>query len=296
MNATPHPFFFLVRRAESVIEALPYLRRFNQKIIVVKCGGTAMEDAAVRDKFIQDIVLLKFAGMHPVLVHGGGSEINRELEKRGVKPTFIQGLRVTDERTIKVVHRVLGEKINRGLVRHIEAHGGKPIGLYGKKGSLIRARKLWLKDAEGNPLDLGFTGEVEKIRKRFLLKLVHRGKIPVITSLGVGKRGKLYNINADTAATDIAIQLGAAKLVLMTDVRGVLGRDGKLLSQVNARRAAAMIRHGSISGGMIPKIRNGLKAIKNGVEKVHIIDGRIPHALLLEIFTDQGIGTMVVKG
>ena len=295
MTAEIHPFTFLVRRAESVIEALPYLRRFNKKIIVVKVGGVAMENPEVRDKFIQDIVLMKFAGMHPVLVHGGGPEINKALKRRHIEPTFIQGLRVTDARVIQVVERVLGYKINRGLVRDIESHGGSAIGLYGKKGKLIRARKLWLKDPVGNDIDLGYTGEVEKIRKRFLLKQIHRGRIPVVTSLGVGPRGKLYNINADTAATDIAAQLRAIKLVLMTDVRGVLGRDGKLLSEVNARRAAAMIHHGSIHGGMIPKIKNGLRAIKAGVEKVHIIDGRIPHALLLEIFTDRGIGTMVVK-
>jgi len=285
----------LIKRANVVMEALPYLMNFYGKTIVIKYGGAAMQDAALKESVIRDVVLLKYVGMNPVLVHGGGPEINQYLKKKGIEPRFVGGYRVTDRETMKVVEKVLGDKINSEIVTAIKKMGGKAKGFWGKKGRVIKAFKYFKKDEAGNKIDLGFTGQVGGVRYRFLNKWMKLGYIPVLTSIGVGKSGKTYNINADKAAAAIAAHLKAAKLMMLTDVRGVLDKDGKLISEVNTYRAQKMIKAGAISGGMIPKVKSGLYAIKKGVEKVHIIDGRVPHAILLEIFTDYGIGTMVVK-
>lgn len=285
----------LIERANVVIEALPYLLKFKDKIIVIKYGGAAMENSELKDEVIRDVVFLKMVGMHPVLVHGGGPEINRFLKKKGIEPKFIGGYRVTDKETMKVVVKVLGEKINQEIVSMIKKAGGQSKGFYGKKGEVIKAFKYWKKDAEGNKLDLGYTGQVGGIKYRYLLKWIKLGYIPVLSSIGVGKGGKQYNINADKAAAAIAAYLKAEKMIMMTDVRGVLDPGGKLISEVNTYKADKMIKNGSISGGMIPKIKSCLYAVRKGVHTSHIIDGRVRHALLLELFTDHGIGTMVKK-
>jgi acetylglutamate kinase len=288
-------FKHLIKRASAVIEALPYLIKFNAKIIVVKYGGAAMQNEELKRSVIQDVVLLKMVGMEPVLVHGGGPEINRFLRKGGIEPKFVGGYRVTDRETMRVVQKVLGEKINQQIVSLIKKAGGKAKGFYGKKGRVIKAFRYWKRDAEGNKIDLGFTGQVGGIRYRYLNKWMKLGHIPVLAPIGVGKRGEIYNINADKAAAAIAAYLRADKLIMMTDVLGVLDVHGKLISQINTYRVGKMIKAGSISGGMIPKVKSGLYALKKGVKAVHVIDGRLPHAILLELFTDHGIGTMVVK-
>jgi len=288
-------FKHLIRRAGAVIEALPYLIKFNNKIIVIKYGGAAMENEELKHSVIQDVVLLKMVGMEPILVHGGGPEINRYLKKKGLEPKFVGGYRVTDKETMRIVQKVLGEKINQQIVSLIKKAGGKAKGFYGKKGRVIKAFKYWKKDTEGNQIDLGFTGQVGGIRFRYLRKWMKLGYIPVLTSIGVGKWGGVYNINADKAAAAIAAYLKAEKLIMMTDVLGVLDAQGKLISQVNTYRAGKMIKSGAISGGMIPKVKSCLYALRKGIKSAHIIDGRLPHAILLELFTDHGIGTMVVK-
>lgn len=285
----------LIKRADVVIEALPYLLRFHGKVIIIKYGGSAMQDPDLKRSLLRDVVLLKYVGMHPVIVHGGGPEISKALKRRKIETKFIQGLRLTTREVMKVVEYVLGKKINQGIVSLIKQNGGRAKGFYGKKGKVIRAKKQWVKDEKGNYIDLGFTGQVAGIRYRYLYKWMKKGYIPVLSPIGVGRGGKTYNINADSAAAAIAAHLKAAKLILLTDVRGVLGKDGKLVSEVNTYRVRKMIKQGVISGGMIPKVKCGLYALRKGVEKVHIIDGQIPHALLLELFTDYGIGTMVVK-
>ena len=287
-------FRHLIKRANAVIEALPYLTKFNGKTIVIKYGGAAMQSEELKQQVIQDVVLLKMVGMNPVLVHGGGPEINKALRRQGLEPKFIGGYRVTDKETMKVVEKVLGGKINQQIVSLIKKAGGKSKGFYGKKGRVITAFKYWKKDEQGNKIDLGFTGQVAGIRFRFLNKWMKLGYIPVLTSIGVGKRGGIYNINADKAAAAIAAYLKAEKLIMMTDVSGVL-ENGKLVSEINTYRAEKMIKSGSISGGMIPKVKSCLYSLRKGVKTAHIIDGRLPHSILLELFTDHGIGTMVRK-
>jgi acetylglutamate kinase len=287
-------FKHLIRRATAVIEALPYLTKFNGRTIVIKYGGAAMQSEELKQMVIQDVVLLKMCGMEPILVHGGGPEINKALRRKGLEPKFVGGYRVTDKETMKVVQKVLGGKINQQIVSLIKKAGGKAKGFYGKKGRVIKAFKYWKKDAEGNKIDLGFTGQVGGIRYRYLNKWMKLGYIPVLTSIGVGKRGGIYNINADKAAAAIAAYLKAEKLIMMTDVQGVL-ENGKLVSEINTYRAEKMIKSGSISGGMIPKVKSCLYSLRKGVKTAHIIDGRLPHSILLELFTDHGIGTMVRK-
>jgi len=281
---------YLIKRAEAVIEALPYLRKFHNNIFVVKYGGAAMTDPELKDKVIQDIVLLNFLGIHIVLVHGGGKEINKVLEKKKIKVEFVMGLRKTGLETMQVVDRSLS-KVNNEIAKSIKKHGGGPVQFSGRKGRLIRAKKLLV----NGKVDIGFVGEVEKVQKARIFKAFKKGKIPVVSSVGIGRDNKLYNINADTAASAIAKLLGAEKLVLMTDVAGVLDKDGKLISEINSNNAQSLIDKGVISGGMIPKVSYGLDAISGGVKKVHIIDGKLPHSLLLEVFTNRGIGTMLVK-
>ncbi len=288
-------FRHLIKRAEAVIEALPYLRKFYGKTIVIKYGGAAMENAELKNAVMMDVVLLKYVGMNPVIVHGGGPDINRFLTRRNIDISFVKGLRVTSKEVMEVVAHVLGNRINSEIVSLIKKNGGKAKGFFGKKGEVIKARKKWVKDEDGNPIDLGFTGEVMGIRYRFLEKWMKMGYIPVLSPIGIGPKGKIYNINADSAASAVATHLKAEKLILMTNVRGVLDKDQSLVSSINASKADSMIKSGQISGGMIPKVKSSLEALKKGVGKIHIIDGRIPHAVLLEIFTDHGIGTMVVK-
>ncbi len=285
----------MIKRAKVVIEALPYLMEFHGKIIVIKYGGSAMHDPELKKSLLRDVVFLKYVGMHPVIVHGGGPDISKALKRRRIESKFVKGLRVTTKEVMKVVEYVLGKKVNQEIVSIIKKSGGKAKGFYGKKGKVIKAKKQWVKDKEGKSVDLGFTGMVDGIRYRFLNKWMNKGYIPVLSPIGVGSGGKLYNINADSAAAAVAAFLKAEKLILLTNVHGVLGKDGKLVSEVNAYRIQKMIKQKVISGGMIPKVKCGTYALRKGVEKVHIIDGQIPHALLLELFTDTGIGTMVVK-
>lgn len=285
----------LIKRAKVVIEALPYLMEFHGKVIVIKYGGSAMHDPELKKSILRDIVFLKYVGMHPVIIHGGGPDITKTLKRRKISSKFVKGLRVTTKDVMKVVEYVLGRKVNREIVSIIKKSGGKAKGFCGKKGRVIRAKKQWVKDREGKYVDLGFTGMVDGIRYRFLNKWMKKGYIPVLSPIGVGSGGKTYNINADNAAAAVAAFLNAEKLILLTNVHGVLGKDDKLISEVNAYRIRKMIAQGVISGGMIPKVKCGLYALRKGVEKVHIVDGQVPHALLLELFTDTGIGTMVVK-
>ncbi len=285
----------LIKRASIVMEALPYIMEFYDKVIVVKYGGSAMVDPELKNGVMRDVVLMKYLGMHPVIVHGGGPDISNALNRKKIQTHFVQGLRATSKETMEVVERILGRKINREIVSLIKKNGGKAKGFYGKKGRVIKAKKHWAKDEQGNYVDLGFTGNVAGIRYRFLSKWMKKGYIPVLSPIGVGRRGKTYNINADSTAAAIASYLNAEKLILLTDVRGVLGKDGKLVSEVNAYKARNMMKKKVISGGMIPKVKCGLHALNKGVKKVHIVNGKIPHCVLLELFTDRGIGTMVVK-
>jgi acetylglutamate kinase len=281
---------FLIKRAETVIEALPYLRKFHGHLFVVKYGGAAMTNPELKDKVIQDIVLLNLVGIKVILVHGGGKEINRMLEKKKIKVEFVMGFRRTGPETMKVVDRSLS-RVNSEIAKLIKKHGGFPVQYSGRKGGLIKAKKLLV----GGKVDIGYVGEVDRIKKSKILKTLKRGKIPVVSSIGIGADKKLYNINADTAASAIARMLEADKLILMTDVTGVLDRGGKLIPEINSGSARSMIKKGVISGGMIPKVSYGLEAIASGVGRVHIIDGKLPHSLLLEVFTNRGIGTMLVK-
>jgi len=285
----------LIKRATIVSEALPYIMKFYGKIIVIKYGGAAMVDPELKKRLLKDIVLLKYVGMHPIIVHGGGPEISRRLKNRNVKVRFVQGLRVTNKKVMEVVENVLGKKVNREIVRLLKKQGGKAKGFYGRKGEVIKAKKLWVKDENGKYHDLGYTGHVEGIRCRFLKRWMKKGYIPVLAPIGVGRKNRLFNINADSAAASVAEHLGADKLILVTDVRGVLDKEGELVSEVDAEHVGRMIKNKTITGGMIPKVKCGLHALKKGTEQVHIINGQIPHAILLELFTDTGIGTMVVR-
>jgi len=285
----------LIKRASAVMEALPYLMKFHGKTVVIKYGGAAMTQEELRQGVAQDAVLLKYVGINPVIVHGGGQFVTRYLKRKKIDTRFVSGHRVTGKRVLDAVERVLGGKVNREIVRLIKRGGGRAKGLFGKKGKVIKARKLWVKNEKGKWLDLGYTGKVVGIKFRYLRKLMKRGIIPVISPIGVGTKGRRYNINADAAAAAVASFLKAEKLILLTDVRGVLDKKGKFISEVDAKKIKKMIKSKAIRGGMIPKVKNGLAAISNGVESVHIVDGRVPHAVLLEIFTDRGIGTMVVR-
>ena len=287
-------FEYLIKRAEAVVEALPYLQKYRGKVVVVKYGGNVLSAPEIGKKMIDDVVLLKFAGLYPILVHGGGPEITRIVEKKEIQSKFIEGMRVTTPAVMKIVEDVLG-KINREIVSSLKKAGVSSAGFYGKKGNLLKAKKHMVKTSKGKMLDLGLTGTVSGVNKAALLKAIKKDMVPVVTSIGVGPGGQLYNINADRAASAIAGSLKASKLVLLTDVRGVLSHEGKLMPEISSGKIDSLIKNGVVSGGMIQKVRCAVEALKAGVEKVHIIDGKIPHALLLEIFTTSGIGTMVVK-
>lgn len=280
-------------KAEILIEALPYIKKFYGKTVVIKYGGHAMTDPLLKDKVITDIVLMKYVGINPVIVHGGGPEINHWLEKTDITSQFVNGMRVTDEKTMEIVQMVLVGKVNKEIVSLVEKNGGKAMGLSGIDGQLIKARKKKVY-CNGTEVDLGFVGEIEKIDPELIYTALENDYIPVIAPVGSGE-GKVYNINADYVAGGIAASLKADKLVLLTDVEGVFDKEGKLISSLSILEAQRLIEEEVINGGMIPKIECCIKALTGGVKSTHIIDGRLPHALLLEIFTDQGIGTMVVK-
>ena len=280
-------------KASILAEALPYIRRFNGKTIVIKYGGNAMTDDELKAGFAQDIVLLKLVGLNPVVGHGGGPQINEMLERLGKNGEFVQGMRVTDRETMEVVEMVLGGLVNKEIVSLINQAGGKAVGLTGKDGSFIRARKMFLRSPEGDPLDIGLVGEIEHIDPSLVSTLEDDAFIPVIAPIGVGPEGSAYNINADLVAGRLAETLKAEKLILMTNTAGVLDKEGGLLTGLTAKRVDELFADGTIHGGMLPKISSALDAAKNGVNSVHIIDGRVKHALLLEILTDAGVGTMI---
>jgi acetylglutamate kinase len=286
--------------ADILIEALPYIRKFSGMTVVVKYGGHAMVDEQLKTDFARDITLLKFIGLNPVVVHGGGPQINQVLEQMGIRSQFVRGMRLTDGPTMDVVEMVLGGKVNKGIVAQINQQGGKAVGLSGKDGHLIEAKKMRIvhqADQNSPPeiIDPGMVGEVTRINPGIIHTLSAQGFIPIIAPVGAGSQGETFNINADLVASHIATALSAGRLILMTDVNGVMDADGRLISSVDAATIGRMIADGSISGGMIPKIEYALFAIKNGVEKVPIINGRRRHAILLELFTDRGIGTEVTE-
>jgi acetylglutamate kinase len=287
--------------ADILIEALPYIRRFAGMTIVVKYGGHAMVDEQLKEDFARDITLLKFVGLHPVVVHGGGPQINLVLDQMGIEPKFVRGMRLTDEPTMDVVEMVLGGKVNKSIVAQINRQGGKAVGLSGKDAGLIQARKMQIvhqEDADKPPeiIDPGMVGEVTHINPGIIHTLAGDGFLPVIAPVGAGEGGETYNINADLVASRVAMALDAGRLILMTDVDGVLGGDGRLISSIGASEIERMIAEGQITGGMIPKIECALEALRAGVRKVPIINGKRRHSILLELFTDQGIGTEVTDG
>ena len=276
-------------------EALPYIKRFHGKTIVIKYGGNAMTDDHLKHCFARDVVLLKLVGMHPVVVHGGGPQIDEMLKRVGKKGEFIQGMRVTDTETMGLVEMVLGGQVNKEIVNLISQHGGKAVGVTGKDGALIRAKKLLMPSQE-NPqdlLDIGQVGEILSIDPSLIFLLHSSDFIPVIAPIGVGEAGETYNINADLVAGKMAEVLKAEKLIMLTNTPGVLDEQGKLLTGITPREIDEMIAAGTLSGGMLPKIGSAVDAARSGVRSVHIIDGRVEHALLLEILTDEGVGTLI---
>jgi len=281
-------------KAQILAEALPYIRRFHDETIIVKYGGNAMTDPALKAGFARDVVMLKLVGMNPVIVHGGGPQIGELLQKMGIKSEFRQGMRVTDERVMNVVEMVLGE-LNQEIVGLINQHGGKAVGLTGQDGAFIHARKMLLKSETRDDefVDIGLVGDIDRIDPELINLLDSRDFIPVVAPIGVGSEGEAYNINADLVAGKLAETLQAEKLVLMTNTAGVLDKDGNLLTGLTATEIEALFADGTIHGGMLPKIGSALDAVKNGVQSSHIIDGRVEHALLLEVLTNEGVGTMI---
>ncbi len=282
-------------KAEILAEALPYIRKFHGKTIVVKYGGNAMTEERLKHGFARDVILLKLVGMNPVVVHGGGPQIDNALKKIGKQGSFVQGMRITDEETMEVVEWVLGGEVQQDIVMLINHYGGQAVGLTGKDGGLIRARKMQMPDKEkpGEFLDIGFVGEIEAINPAVVKALQDDAFIPIISPIGFGEDGQAYNINADVVAGKIAEILHAEKLIMMTNIPGVMDKQGNLLTDLSAREIDEMFEDGTISGGMLPKISSALDAAKSGVNTVHIIDGRIEHSLLLEVLTEQAFGTMI---
>jgi acetylglutamate kinase len=288
-----------MERANILLEALPYIQRFYNKTIVIKYGGHAMVDEELKIHFARDMVMMKYIGINPVVIHGGGPQIGSYLKKLGKDSKFIQGMRVTDEETMDIVEMVLVGKVNKEIVGLINHHGGRAVGLSGKDGSLIRAEKYYLseekaKDTPPEIIDIGLVGKVVGINTDLIVSLVKDGFIPVIAPTGAGDKGETYNINADIVAGEVAAALKAEKLVLLTDVEGVFDQDKNLVHTMDNQKALHMIEVGTIDGGMFPKVKCCLKSLRMGVKKAHIIDGRLQHAVLLEIFTDRGIGTEIV--
>jgi acetylglutamate kinase len=286
--------------AEVLIEALPYIRKFSNATFVIKYGGHAMVDEKLKKSFALDIILMKYVGLNPVVVHGGGPQIGNFLKTLSIESQFIDGMRVTDEQTMDVVEMVLVGKVNKEIVALINRNGGQAVGLSGKDGGLLTAKKMkYLKKGEDSQppeiIDIGMVGEIVSINDKVLKSLIESSFIPIIAPVGAGKKGETYNINADLVAGYIAASLNARKLILLTDTEGVLDKDNKLLSTLKVKEVGMLIEDGTIRGGMIPKINCCIEAIKGGVKKAHVIDGRKDHALLLEVFTKVGVGTEIVK-
>ena len=276
------------------MEALPYIRAFQGKTLVIKYGGAAMEHAALKASFALDVILLRYVGINPVIVHGGGPQIGALMKRLGKEPEFVGGMRVTDPETMEIVEMVLVGKINKEIVGLINHHGGRAVGLSGKDGNLIRARRRLHRTPDGEEVDLGLVGEVEAVNPQAVRLLEENGFIPVIAPVGVGANGETYNINADLVAGEVAAALAAEKLIHLTDVQGIEGEDGRLVSTLAKKDAERLMTAGVINGGMVPKVESALRAVEGGTVKVHIIDGRVPHAILLEVFTKEGIGTEIV--
>jgi acetylglutamate kinase len=282
------------RRAEILLEALPYIREFRGKSIIIKYGGAAMEQPNLKRSFALDVILLHYVGIHPIIVHGGGPQIGALMKRLGKEPRFVGGMRVTDEETMEIVEMVLVGKINKEIVGLINHHGGRAVGLAGQDADLLRARKRLHRLPSGEEIDIGLVGEVEAVNAEPIRLLEQHGFIPVIAPVGVGVRGETYNINADLVAGEVAAALGAEKLIHLTDVEGIAGGDGQLVSTLSGKDAERLMERGVIDGGMLPKVESSLRALAGGTAKAHIIDGRVPHAILLELFTREGIGTEIV--
>ena len=287
-------------RAKVLIEALPFIQRFKRSTVVVKYGGHAMVEEQLKRNFALDIILMKYVGMNPIVVHGGGPQIGGFLKRLSMEPEFVDGMRVTDKQTMDVVEMVLVGKVNKEIVNLINQHGGRAVGLSGKDGQLITARKMKYVKNKGNDrppeiIDIGMVGEITSVDNQVLMSLIQNEFIPVIAPVGAGKKGETYNINADLVAGHIAASLDARKLILLTDTEGVLDQEGTLLSTLRADEVGRLVSDGTIKGGMIPKVNCCVNAINGGVKKAHIIYGRIAHSLLLEIYTDKGIGTEIIR-
>ncbi len=288
----------LIQKAMTLIEAMPYIQTFRGKTFVIKYGGNAMVDESLKQGFAQDVVLMRYIGINPVIVHGGGPQIGKIMEQMGKKPTFVSGQRVTDEETMDIVEMVLGGKVNKEIVNLINHSGGKAVGLTGKDGGLIQARKLKMKKrshetGETETIDIGLVGEIIEVRPGALFALDQGGFIPVIAPVGAGANGETFNINADHVAGAIAGALKAEKLIVLTDQAGILDKENNLIPTINKKKVEMLINAGTIAGGMLPKTKSCFEALDAGCAKVHIIDGRVSHALLLEIFTTEGIGTEI---
>jgi acetylglutamate kinase len=288
----------LIEKAKILIEAMPYIQTFRGKTFVIKYGGSAMSEEVLKQGFAQDVVLLRYIGINPVIVHGGGPQIGKTMERMGKKPSFVAGQRVTDEETMDIVEMVLGGKINKEIVNMINQAGGRAVGLTGKDGGLIQAKKMKLskkseETGDTEIIDIGLVGEVTEIRPGALFALDQGGFIPVIAPVGAGGNGETYNINADLVAGAVAGSLKAEKLILLTDQSGILDNNKKLIPTLNKKKVESLVQSGVIDGGMLPKTKSCFEALNAGCAKVHIIDGRVPHALLLEIFTKEGVGTEI---
>jgi len=290
----------LIQKANILMETLPWIKRFYGKTVVIKYGGNAMVEEHLKKGFARDVIMMKYIGINPVVIHGGGPQIGKVLEAMHIESRFIQGMRVTDSKTMDVVEMVLGGKVNKEIVTNINQHGGRAVGITGKDGGLIKARKLEMTAVNPETLtpeiiDIGMVGEVESVDPTIIKSLEESNFIPVIAPIGGGLNGETYNINADLVAGRIAGALKAEKLILLTDIEGVKDKQGKLISTIDVQRVPDLINNGTISGGMIPKVNCCVEAIDAGVAKTHIIDGRMEHACLLEMFTDRGIGTAVAR-
>ncbi|GBE14271.1 acetylglutamate kinase [bacterium BMS3Abin14] len=290
----------LIEKANILLEALPYIKAFRGKTVIVKYGGHAMVDDALRSKFAEDIILLRYIGIKPVIVHGGGPQIGRTLARMGKESTFVHGHRITDEETMDIVEMVLGGKVNKDIVALIQRHGGRAVGLTGKDGGLFTVEKIMFeenshKDGPPEIIDPGRVGMVRKVDPEIIIKMEDSDFIPVIAPVGVDGKGNTYNVNADSVAGSLAAALSAEKLVLMTDVPGIQDEAGELISSISIKKLGSLIDSGTIHGGMVPKVEAAMEALKAGVPKVHILDGRIEHAVILEIFTQTGIGTEIVQ-
>ena len=283
-------------KASILAEALPYIRRFSGSTIVIKYGGNAMTEPHLKEAFAKDVVLLKLVGINPVIVHGGGPQINDMLNKVGKEGTFVQGMRVTDGETMDIVEMVLGGHVNKDIVSLLNQNGGKAVGITGRDSHFIKAKKMFINTPERNGVDIGQVGQVESIDTGLIRGMVERGYIPVVAPIGVGRQGEAFNINADVVAGKLAEELRAEKLIMMTNISGVLDKEGNLLTNLTPARIDELIADGTLHGGMLPKISSAVDAAINGVKATHIIDGRVPHALLLEIFTNQGVGSMILGG